>query len=337
MAKEKRLLSTENINVEEVDYTFRPKDLTDFVGQKKLKDNLRVFIKAARNRKESLDHILLHGPPGLGKTTLAHIIANEMGVNLKAVQAPVLEKTGDIAAHLTNLKEFDVFFIDEIHRVKSAIEEILYSAMEDFKIDIVIGQGAGAKIVKIDLPRFTLIGATTKAGLLTPPFYARFGIVNRLDLYDETLLRDIAYRTASMMNIDIDDDSVKEIARRSRGTPRVLNRIMRRIRDFAQVEGNGKITLYIAKDALSKLDIDDNGLDTMDRRLLMTIMENYSGGPVGLDTLAVSLGETADTIEDVYEPFLIQKGFIARTPRGRITTPLCYNYFGLSKDGDFLL
>ncbi len=337
MKKQERFVSPENVEEEKSDYTFRPKKLNDFIGQENLKDNLKVFIKAAKKRSEPLDHVLLHGPPGLGKTSLANIIANEMNVNFKSIQAPVLEKTGDIAAHLTNLKEHQVFFIDEIHRLKTAVEEILYSAMEDFKIDIVIGQGAGAKSVKISLPYFTLVGATTKAGLLTSPFYARFGIVHRLDLYEDEVLKQIVFRTANLMKIDIDDESAVEIAKRSRGTPRVVNRIMRRVRDFAQVEGNGNIDLDIVNFALAKLDIDAQGLDMMDRRLLLSIIEQYQGGPVGLDTLAVSLGETTDTIEDVYEPFLIQKGFLIRTPRGRAVTPFCYQYFGHSNEKENLL
>jgi len=332
MNDEDRIISSDQLSTDEIpDYAFRPNRIEDFVGQKKLKDNLKIYIKAAKKREEPLDHILLHGPPGLGKTTLANIIANEMGVNIKSIQAPVLEKTGDIAAHLSSLKEHDVFFIDEIHRLRVTVEEILYSAMEDFKIDIVIGQGIGAKSVKIPLPRFTLVGATTKAGLLTPPLYGRFGIVHRLDLYDENLLKSVVLRTAQLMGIVIEDKSALEIAKRSRGTPRVVNRIMRRVRDFAEIEGNGEITLNIAKLALEKLEIDDNGLDIMDRRLLLAIIEKYQGGPVGLDTLAVSIGESTDTIEDIYEPFLIQKGFIMRTPRGRVATSTCYSYFGYTK------
>ncbi|MDH4128567.1 MAG: Holliday junction branch migration DNA helicase RuvB [Spirochaetota bacterium] len=337
MKKKERIVSSESISQEEInDYALRPRFLDQFIGQKKLKDNLKVFIEAAKKRNESLDHLLLHGPPGLGKTTLAHIIANEIGSNIKTVQAPILEKTGDIAAHLTSLNDKDVFFIDEIHRLKVAIEELLYSAMEDFKLDIVIGQGAGAKCVKIPLPRFTLIGATTKAGLLTSPFYARFGITDRLDFYDDKLLKEVVLRSAKLMKIKIDDESAFEIARRSRGTPRVVNRIMRRIRDFAEVEGNGEININIAKSSLTKLDIDENGLDMMDRRLLNVIIEKYQGGPVGLETLAVTIGETTDTIEDVYEPFLIQKGFLVRTPRGRMVTPFCYQYFGIKEKESFL-
>ncbi len=333
MEKEKRIVSPKNMAEDEVsDYAYRPEKLDDFIGQNNLKENLKIYILAAKKRKDSLDHILFHGPPGLGKTTLAHIIANEMGVKIKTVQAPALEKTGDIAAHLTSLGQHDVFFIDEIHRLKVAIEELLYSAMEDFKLDIVIGQGAGAKCVRIPLPKFTLIGATTKAGLLTSPFYARFGIVDRLDFYDPDLLKKVVLRTAKMMSLKIEDDAGFEIAKRSRGTPRVVNRIMRRVRDFAEVEGDGKITLKIAQNALKRLDIDEQGLDMMDRRLLLTIIKQYRGGPVGLDTLAVSLGETVDTIEDVYEPYLIQKGLLTRTPRGRTVTHTCFQYFNIPQN-----
>ncbi len=334
MAEEERVFSRKKKAEDQIDYTFRPRTLSQFIGQDKIKENLKVYIEAAKSRNEPLDHILFYGPPGLGKTTLAHVIAKEMGVNVKAIQAPMLEKTGDIAAYLTGLSQFDIFFIDEIHRLRVAIEEVLYSAMEDFKLDIIIGQGAGAKSVKINLPRFTLIGATTKAGLLTAPLRTRFGIVDRLELYEPEILKEIVLRSAKLMKLDIDDDSASEIALRSRGTPRVVNRIMRRIRDFAQVIGNGIVSIDITKSALNKLDIDEIGLDAMDRRLLKTIIDHYNGGPVGVETLAVSVGETIDTIEDVYEPYLIQQGFIKRTPRGRVTTSKCYEYFGLTNPSD---
>lgn len=324
-----RVISGNFKEEDRTELTFRPTKLDDFIGQEKVKENLRVYIEAAKKRKDSLDHILLSGPPGLGKTTLAFIVAQELGVNFKSVQAPVFEKTGDIAAHLTNLLEHDVFFIDEVHRLRIAIEELLYSAMEDYKLDIVIGQGAGAKSIKIPLPHFTLIGATTRAGLLTSPLMARFGIVINLDFYVDDELKLIALRTAKLMGISMDDESAFEIAKRSRGTPRVVNRIVRRIRDFAQVYGEGKIDIKITRMALQRLEIDENGLDSMDRKILLTLLEKYDGGPVGVETIAISIGEEVDTISDVYEPFLVQRGFIARTPRGRKATSLCYKYFGL--------
>jgi Holliday junction DNA helicase RuvB len=309
--------------------SLRPKTLNEFIGQKSLKENLSVFIKAAKKRKEPLDHLLLSGPPGLGKTTLAYIIANELNVNIKSVSAPAIEKTGDIAAILTNLSKFDVLFIDEIHRLHPSIEEILYQAMEDFKIDIIIGQGPAARAIKISLNPFTLIGATTRTGLITSPLRARFGIVHRFEFYSYEELAQIVERTAKILNIPIDEESKIEIAKRARGTPRIVNRLVKRIRDFAQIHGNGKITKEITIFALQKLEVDNMGLDTMDRNLLLTIINKFNGGPVGLETLSVSLQEDPQTIEDVYEPFLIQNGFIKRTPRGRVATKLAYQHLNI--------
>ncbi len=310
--------------------SLRPAFLKDFIGQKKLKDNLDIYIQAAKKRKgESLDHILLFGPPGLGKTTLANIISNELNVNIKATAAPAIEKAGDLAAILTNLSEMDVLFIDEIHRLHPAIEEVLYSAMEDFKLDIMIGQGPSARTVKITLNPFTLIGATTRAGLITSPLRSRFGIVERLNFYPTEELKLIVERTARILKIEIDDESKIEIAKRSRGTPRIVNRLVRRVRDFAQVKGKGIIDIDITILALKKLDVDSSGLDEMDRRLLETIIKKFSGGPVGIDTIAVALGEDTGTIEDVYEPYLIQSGFIQRTPRGRVATKIAYQHLNI--------
>lgn len=325
----KGLTSPDILPDDKDEITLRPKRLKEFVGQKQLKENLSIFIEAARKRKESLDHILLSGPPGLGKTTLAYIIANELNVNIKSVSAPAVEKTGDLAAILTNLSEFDVLFIDEIHRLHPAIEEILYQAMEDFKIDIVIGQGPSAKSIKISLNPFTLIGATTRTGLLTSPLRSRFGIVHRFDFYSIDELKQIVARTARILNIPIDEKSKMEIAQRSRGTPRIANRLVKRVRDFADIKGEGKITYDITLHALEKLEVDSCGLDTMDRTLLQTIIQKFGGGPVGLDTIAVSVGEDPGTIEDVYEPYLIQKGFIKRTPRGRVATKNAYTHLNL--------
>ncbi len=325
----KGLTSPDILPDDKDEITLRPKTLKEFVGQKQLKENLSVFIEAAKKRKESLDHILLSGPPGLGKTTLAYIIANELNVNIKSVSAPAVEKTGDLAAILTNLSEFDVLFIDEIHRLHPAIEEVLYQAMEDFKIDIVIGQGPSAKSIKISLNPFTLIGATTRTGLLTSPLRSRFGIVHRFDFYSIDELAQIVARTARILNIPIDDKSKIEIAKRSRGTPRIANRLVKRVRDFADVKGEGKITYDITLHALEKLEVDSCGLDTMDRTLLQTIIQKFGGGPVGLETIAVSVGEDPGTIEDVYEPYLIQKGFIKRTPRGRVATKNAYSHLNL--------
>ena len=316
-----------------VETTLRPQKLADFVGQQKLKDNLEVYIRAARKREESLDHILLEGPPGLGKTTLAHIISNELGVNLKATSAPAIERAGDLAAVLTNLSEFDCLFIDEIHRLHPAIEEVLYSAMEDFKLDIMIGQGPSAKSVRLNLPQFTLVGATTRSGLLTSPLLARFGINLHLNFYSPEDLAKIIGRSSSIMKISIDEESCREIAGRSRGTPRIANRLLRRIRDFAQVEGKGVIETGITRSSLDRLEVDGYGLDQMDRRLLSIIIDKFGGGPVGVDTLSVALGEDRETIEDVYEPYLIQSGFIKRTSRGRLATPLAFQHLNVKFPG----
>lgn len=311
----------------------RPSSFKEFIGQKKIVDNLLVFIKAARLRGESLDHLLFTGPPGLGKTTLSLIIAKEMGVNIKITSGPVLEKPGDLAGILTNLNEGDVIFIDEIHRLHPVIEEFLYSAMEDYRLDIMIETGPNARSIQIALPHFTMVGATTRAGLLTAPLRSRFGIINRLDYYSPEDIVKIITRSGKILNIEIDDDAKYEIATRSRGTPRIANRLLRRTRDFAQVKGNGRITLDIAKYALESLEVDERGLDEMDIKILKTIIEKFDGGPVGLSAIAISLSEDPGSIEEVYEPFLIQQGFINRTPRGRTATDLAYNYLHYTKKG----
>ena len=326
--EEDRLINSELDN-EEVQYdnSLRPSKLADYVGQEKIKENLNIFIAAAKMREESLDHVLFYGPPGLGKTTLANIIASEMGAYIKSTSGPVIEKTGDLAALLTNLKKGDVLFIDEIHRLSNVIEEILYSAMEDYKLDIMIGQGPSARSIKLELPPFTLVGATTRAGLLTSPLRDRFGVVHRLDYYNEKELETILTRSAGILEIDIVPEGANEIARRSRGTPRIANRLLRRVRDYAQVKADGIITREVANDALEMMEVDGKGLDKMDHKLLLAMIEKYSGGPVGIESLAASISEEKDTIEDVLEPYLIQTGFIQRTPRGRVATPLAYKHF----------
>lgn len=312
----------------ELEPKLRPQSLESYVGQEKVKENLRVFIEAAKQRKESLDHVLLYGPPGLGKTTLSNIIASEMGVNIKVTSGPAIERPGDMAAILNSLNEGDILFIDEIHRINRTIEEVLYPAMEDFVIDIVIGKGAGARSVRLDLPHFTLIGATTRIGLLTAPLRDRFGVINRLEPYNIEELKYIIKRSAGVLEVDIDDNGAEEISRRSRGTPRIANRLLKRVRDFAQVRYDGNITEEVAKFALDLLEVDKMGLDNVDRKMLLAMIEKFSGGPVGADTLAVSIGESSETIEDVYEPYLIQLGYIQRTPRGRVVTDLGYKHFG---------
>lgn len=311
-----------------IENSLRPKNLDDFIGQDKLKSNLKVFIEAAKNRHEALDHCLFYAPPGLGKTTLAHIIAKEMGGNLKITSGPVLERVGDLAAILTNLSDGDIFFIDEIHRMNHLVEESLYPVMEDFELDIIIGQGPSAKTIKLPVPHFTLIGATTRAGLLSSPLRDRFGIIEHLDFYNIEELMHIVNRSAAIMNIAIDNDANEEIARRSRGTPRIVNRLLKRVRDFAEVKG-GEITYSIAKEALEALEVDSAGLDKMDRLILTVLIKKFGGGPVGVDTISAAISEESDTITDVYEPYLIQSGFIARTPRGRVVTETGYKHIGV--------
>jgi len=315
----------------EFEASLRPLTFNHFVGQKKVVENLEIAIEAAKQRQEAMDHVLLYGPPGLGKTTLAYIIARELGVDIKTTSGPVLDKAADLAGMLTNLNERDVLFIDEIHRLNNVVEEYLYSAMEDFHLDIMIDRGVNAKSVKINLPRFTLIGATTRAGLLTSPLRARFGVVLRLDYYDAEDIHQIILRSANLLNVEIDDNGAGEIAARSRGTPRIANRLLRRTRDYAQVKGDGKIDQSMADNSLKMLEVDERGLDEMDKRILKTIIQNYNGGPVGINTIAVAVGEEGETIEEIYEPFLIKEGFLKRTPRGRVATHLAYDHFKLKR------
>ena len=335
MIEADRIISGQaKIDEDVIDRAIRPKLLADYVGQPQVREQMDIFIKAAKLRQDALDHLLIFGPPGLGKTTLANIVANEMGVNIRTTSGPVLEKAGDLAAMLTNLEPHDVLFIDEIHRLSPAIEEVLYPAMEDYQLDIMIGEGPAARSIKLDLPPFTLVGATTRAGSLTSPLRDRFGIVQRLEFYSVEDLTSIVARSADCLNLELEQQAAFEVARRSRGTPRIANRLLRRVRDYADVRNGGIISVDVAKQALSMLDVDDAGFDYLDRKLLSAVIERFYGGPVGLDNLAAAIGEERDTIEDVLEPYLIQQGFLQRTPRGRIATSQTYRHFGLQKLSD---
>ena len=329
MSEEERMIDSFQKEPDPLDRAIRPKKLDDYIGQKTVREQMAIFIEATRARKEALDHVLIFGPPGLGKTTLAHVIANELGVSLRQTSGPVLERAGDVAALLTNLQEHDILFIDEIHRLSPVVEEVLYPAMEDYQLDIMIGEGPAARSIKLNLPPFTLIGATTRAGLLTSPLRDRFGIVERLEFYTLSELSEIVKRSAGILGISIDEEGANEIAKRSRGTPRIANRLLRRVRDYAEVKADGKIIYTIVQRALDLLDVDDQGFDMLDRKLLLALIDKFGGGPVGIDSLAASISEERGTIEDVIEPFLIQQGFIMRTPRGRMATRHAYLHFGL--------